>query len=96
MSIFPYTDKLITDFRGTYRIITQLKLGQMAEENEEAREYIYAKYCVGKDDTNLKAIESAYNASNTFRYMPLSMRRKILGDVHKKLLEKKRNLFKCL
>ena len=93
---FPYTDKLITDFRGTYRIITQLKLGQMAEENEEAREYIYAKYCVGKDDTNLKAIESAYNASNTFRYMPLSMRRKILGDVHKKLLEKKEEFIQML
>lgn len=91
---YPYMDKVITDFRGTYRIITQLKLGQLAEESPEAREYIYAKYCVGRDDTNLKAIEAAHNASKTFRYMPLSIRRKILGDMHKNLLENKEELLK--
>ena len=93
---FPYADKMITDYRMTYKIITQLKLGQLSEDSPEAQEYVYAKYCVGRDDTNIKAIEAAYKASEIFRYMPVSIRRNILGDIHKKLLEKKEDFLKIL
>ena len=93
---FPYADKMITDYRMAYKIITQLKLGQLSEDSPEAQEYVYAKYCVGRDDTNIKAIEAAYKASKIFRYMPVSIRRNILGDIHQKLLEKKEEFFKML
>ena len=93
---FPYTDKTLTDFKTTFRILTQLKIGKLQEESEEANKYIFAKYCVGKEDTNLKAIESAYKASLHFRYFPVSARRKILYDIHKYLVQKKEELIKLL
>ncbi len=86
---FPYTDQVIKDFKASYRIITSLKKGA---EVPNADEYIHAKYCVGDDETNKKAIEAAYKASQEFRYFPVSIRRKILGDIHKNLLEKKEEL----
>lgn len=91
---FPYTDKKISDFRTTFKTLTQVKMGKLLEDSEEARKYIFAKYCVGNEDTNKLAIEAAHKASNKFRYYPVSIRRKILGDIHKNLLEKKDELLK--
>jgi acyl-CoA reductase-like NAD-dependent aldehyde dehydrogenase len=93
---FPYADKYISDFRTTFRILTQLKMGKLSEDSQEANEYIFAKYCIGKEDTNLKAVESAYKASLRFRYFPVSARRKILYDIHKYLIQKKEELIKLL
>ena len=81
---FPYTDKAITDFKNTYRIIYQLKKGLIPDSYKE---YICAKYCVGDDSDNLKALESAYKASLTFKKFPISIRKKILVDVHDLLIE---------
>lgn len=89
---YPYADKRISDFQTTFRTMTQLKTGKLTEDSEEVNKFIFAKYCVGKEDTNLKAIESAYKASLRFRYFPVSARRKILYDIHKYLIQKKRNL----
>lgn len=93
---FPYSDKYISDFKTTFRILTQLKMGKLSEESPEVNEYIFAKYCVGKEDANLKAIDSAYKASQCFRYFPVSARRKILYDIHKYLVQKKEELIKLL
>ncbi|MCM8796234.1 MAG: aldehyde dehydrogenase family protein [Candidatus Omnitrophica bacterium] len=93
---FPYADKYISDFKTTFRILTQLKMGKIFEDSPEANEYIFAKYCVGKEDTNSKAIESAYKASKVFRYFPVAKRRKILYDIHKYLIQKKEELIKLL
>src|SRR3990167_2497501 len=93
---FPYADKTISDFKTTFRILTQLKMGKLSEDSEEVNKYIFAKYCVGKEDTNLKAIESAYKASLHFRYFSVSARRKILYDIHKYLVQKKEELIKLL
>lgn len=93
---FPYADKTISDFKTTFRILTQLKMGKLSEDSEDVKEYIFAKYCIGTEDTNLKAIESAYKASQKFRYFPVSTRRKILYDVHKYLIQKKEELIKLL
>lgn len=89
---FPYADKYISDFKTTFRITTQLKLGKLQEESPEVKDYIFAKYCIAKEDTNQKAIEAAYKAFQKFRYFPLEKRRKILGDIHKNLVEKKEKL----
>jgi len=86
---FPYTDQVIKDFKTPYKVISSLKKNISVPS---ANEYIYAKYCIDEDETNKKAIESAYNASQKFRYFPVSIRRKILGDIHKNLLEKKEEL----
>jgi len=93
---FPYAEKYITDFRTTFKILTQLKMGKLSEDSEQVNKYIFAKYCAGKDDTNLKAIESAYKASKRFRYFPVAARRKIIYDIHKYLLQKKDELIKLL
>ncbi|MDP1854321.1 MAG: aldehyde dehydrogenase [Candidatus Omnitrophota bacterium] len=93
---FPYIDKQITDFKTTFRILTGIKTGRIPEEAKEADEYIYAKYCIGKDDTNLKAMESAYRAFKEFRKFPLSVRKNILLDIHKSLLGYKEEFLKLL
>jgi acyl-CoA reductase-like NAD-dependent aldehyde dehydrogenase len=88
---FPYTDQVLKDFRATYKIINTLKKGIDVPDSDD---YIYAKYCVGDDEVNKKAIESAYKASQKFRYFPVSKRKKILNDMHRNLLEKKDDLLK--
>ncbi len=93
---FPYADKVISDFKTTFRILTQLKMGKISEDSPEVNEYIFAKYCVGREDTNLKAMEAAYKASKEFRYFSVAKRRKILYDIHKYLLQKKEELIKLL
>lgn len=85
----PYGDKVIVDFERTYKIIASLKRGK---EVDAVNDYIYAKYCIGDDNTNIQAIEAAYKASLEFRYFPVSIRRKILSDVHKNLLNRKKEL----
>ena len=86
---FPYIDKKICDFETTIKMQTNIKAGKISEDDEYVNKYIFAKYCIGKEDTNRKAIEAAYNAFKIFRKFSLSMRKKIFLDMHKILLEKK-------
>lgn len=90
---FPYADKVIIDSKITQKAILSIKKGVTAPDYEE---YIYAKYCIANEDTNRNAIEAAYKASKVYRYFPVSIRRKILGDIHNNLLEKKEELLKIL
>jgi len=78
---FPYTDKKISDFETTFRVLTRLKTGKLTEDSEEVNKYIFAKYCVNKEDTNLKAIEAAYKASGKYRYLPVAKRKKMFKDI---------------
>jgi acyl-CoA reductase-like NAD-dependent aldehyde dehydrogenase len=93
---FPYAEKKISDFETTFRVLTRIKMGKLSEDSEEARSHVFAKYCVGLEDTNLKAIEAAYRASKVFRYFSVSARKKILYDIHRNLIEKKNELIKLL
>lgn len=93
---FPYADKKISDFKTTFRILTQLKLGKLAEDSDEVNKYIFAKYCVGKENTNLRAMEAAYKAFNEFRNFPLSVRKKILFDMYELLLKNKEKFINLL
>lgn len=90
---FPYADKMITDFKTTLNIIRQLKNGKIPKNHKE---YILARYCVGTKDTNLKAMEAAYEASKEFRYFSLSKRVKILMDVYELLLLNKERLLELM
>lgn len=81
---FPYADQVILDFKKTYQMITKLKRGEIPEDVDK---YIYAKYCVGDNELNKKAIESAYRASKKFREFHISKRKKILYDISKYLAE---------
>lgn len=86
----PYADRVIADFKSTYRAIMAVKKGKAGPS--DIAKYIYAQYCVGNDSTNKEAVEAAYRASQKFRYFPVSVRRKILGDIHSNLIEKKEEL----
>ena len=77
---FPYADKAISDFKKTYKIISELKKGKPIED---ADKYIYAKYCVGNDDLNRKAIDAAHKASVIMKDFSLSKRTKIIYDIGK-------------
>jgi acyl-CoA reductase-like NAD-dependent aldehyde dehydrogenase len=86
---FPYADTIIADFPTTRKIVRELK------ENKnptEVKDYIYAKYCVGKEDTSRLATEAAYNAYKEFHNFPLSIRKKIFLDMYE-LLQKKKEEF---
>ncbi len=90
---FPYAEKLITDFRTTLHIIKQLKAGQFPENYKD---YIFARYCVGTEDTNLNAMKAAYEASKEFRYFSLSKRVRILTDIYDLLLANKESLIESM
>ena len=85
----PYSDKFITAFKDTYRVITKLKKGEIPDN---ADEYVYARYCIGDDSLNLKAIDAAHRAAKIFGNFPVSKRRKILHDIHDNL-EKNKDVF---
>ncbi len=86
---YPYTDKKITDFETTFRIITRLKTGKLLENSEDVDKYIYAKYCVNTENTNKEAIDAASRAFREFKNFPLSARKKIFLDMYKILIERK-------
>jgi len=86
---YPYTDKKITNFETTFRIITRLKTGKLIEGSEDVDKYIYAKYCVNAENTNQEAMGAASRAFKEFKSFPLSSRKKIFLDMYKILLERK-------
>ena len=88
---FPYSDKTITDFKTTYKIIHQLKKGNKLDNYKD---YIYAQYCVATDNVNKMAIEAAYRASQTYKKFSIDRRRKIMGDIHDLLVENRSELIK--
>ncbi|MCL2799916.1 MAG: aldehyde dehydrogenase family protein [Endomicrobia bacterium] len=89
----PYSDKFITAFKDTYRVITKLKKGEIPDN---ADEYVYARYCIGDDDLNLKAIDAAHRAAQVFGNFPVSKRRKILHDIHNNLEKHKDKIIEIL
>ncbi len=92
----PYADKKISDFENTFRAMTRLKTGKLTEESEEVKSCVFAKYCVGVEDTNLKAMEAAHKAYQEFKLFPLTARKKIFLDMHALLLKKKEEFIKLL
>ncbi len=90
---FPYTDKVITDFRGTIKAIGELKRGATSEKTAE---YVYARYCVNAKDTNSRAIQAAYKAYEQFRVFPLSVRKRIVLDIHESMLRHREDLLEIL
>ena len=93
---FSYTDRKISDFKTTFRILTQLKMGKISEDSEEVKKYIFSKYCIGREDSNRLAIAAAHKAFEEFRNFPLSLRKKIFFDIHKLLLQKKEEFINLL
>ncbi len=93
---YPYSHKYISDFRNVFKLLTKLKIGKISESEKIVEEYIFAKYCVGREDTNSLAIDSAYKAFKNFRYFPLAKRKKILLDMYALLLEKKKEFINLL
>lgn len=93
---YPYVDKKVSDFKTTFKILTRLKLGKITEESEEVKKYIFAKYCVGNEEINKIAIQSAHKAFKIFRNYSLSLRRKILLDMYNLLISEKEEFIRLL
>ena len=85
--------KLLTDQETVTQVMKQVKRGQVPPNYKD---YIYARYCFGKKDTNRAAIEAAYAASQEFRYFSLSKRLRIAADIHKLLLVNKEELIELM
>ncbi len=90
---YPYIDKVLTDFESTKRVIDKLKEGIIPRNVEK---YVYARYCINKEDTNFIAMESAQRAFKEFRRFPLSVRKNILLDIHESLVCHKEEFLKIL
>lgn len=90
---YPYTDKLLTDRKTTMRMLQQLKLYQTPAEYEK---YVFAQYCIGREDTNQIATKAAYEASQEFRYWPLKKRKKIMEGIHSLLMEQRDKLIELM
>jgi len=90
---FPYAEKLITDYKTVAGILRQLKKG---ENPAGHKEYIFARYCVGGTETNLRAMEAAHRASEEFRYFPVGKRLQILTDIYELLLTHREKLIELM
>lgn len=90
---YPYADKAIADPRGTRRIIRELRAGHQPPSWEDS---IYARYCIGRDDTNQQALAAAHRASQQFKQFPLSARRKIYDEMHRLLLAHREDFLRLL
>lgn len=90
---FPYTEKCIENFKNAYKAILRIKKDPGSRLESE---YIFARYCLGDEKSNLLAIEAARRAYLEYRNFPLDIRRKILGDIHDLLIEKKEEIVKLL
>ncbi|MGH7233248.1 MAG: aldehyde dehydrogenase family protein, partial [Nitrospiraceae bacterium] len=86
-------DTLLADHDIAMQALKQIKRGHVPSNYKEC---LYARYCVGKKDTNQAAIKAAYEASQEFRYFPLSKRFKIAADIHKLLLANKERLIELM
>ncbi|MFA4889192.1 MAG: aldehyde dehydrogenase family protein [Candidatus Omnitrophota bacterium] len=93
---FPYADKYISNFKNTFRVLTEIKTGKLQEDSDEAKEYVFAKYCLVDDDTNRLAIDSAYRAFQEFRKVSLATRKKLLLDCYDLLIQKKEEFIKLM
>ncbi len=90
---YPYADKVITEFEKTREIIQELKNDSHPVGRDK---YVFARYCINRDDTNLVAMEAAHKAFKEFKKFPLSVRKNILHDIHKGLVENKEEFLKIL
>ena len=90
---FPYVDKVLTNFQTTREVIHKLKSGEKPRRYEE---YVYARYCINRPDTNLRAIEAAHKASQIFRYFSLAARRRIYDDMYDLLIKNKKEIINLL
>lgn len=90
---FPYADRTVTDLHETLRILRELRAGRIPSRLDE---FVFARYCVGKEDTNQEAISAAYEAYKRFRHFPPSRRLKIMNEVHRLLLVHKEELINLM
>lgn len=90
---YPYVDKVITASSETRRIIRELRADRQPSGWQD---YVYARYCIGVEDTNKRAIEAAYEASQAFRAFSLSRRKKIMAELRRLLLVHKQELIKLM
>ena len=90
---FPYADQYISNFKETYQTIYKLKKNEIPKDVDK---YIYAKYCIGDNELNKKAIDAAYRASKIYRNFNVLKRKKILYSISENLKKYKDTVIKML
>lgn len=90
---YPYSDRFIKNPHETLSVLSGLNRGNIPDNSDQ---FIYAKYCIGTDQTNNLAIEAAYKASREFLFFPLTRRNKICSDIFLNLRTHKEKLIDLL
>lgn len=90
---YPYADKVVSDTVRTRRVVRELREGGQPKTWQD---YVYARYCIGKEDTNQQALQAAHAASKAFRHFSLSRRKKIMAELRNRLLVHKQELIQLM
>ena len=90
---FPYIDKLLVEFKKTREIIKDTKKGNTPQN---AKEYIYGKYCLNQYEDFTTTIQAAHKAFEKFKKTLLHARKKIFYDMYELLTKKKEDFIKIL
>jgi acyl-CoA reductase-like NAD-dependent aldehyde dehydrogenase len=90
---FPYTEQLIVDRDKTRQCVRMLRSGK---RNSNWEKYVFARYCIGEEETNSLALQAAHKAGLEFRRFPFYRRRRIYDDLHKLLLENREPFIELL
>lgn len=88
-----YADKFIVDPPRMINVMRKMRSGQIPPD---FKDYVFAKYCVGRNDTNATAMQAAHDASQEFRHFSLSKRLKIMTDIYDLLVANKERLIELM
>ncbi|MEA3488939.1 MAG: aldehyde dehydrogenase family protein [Candidatus Omnitrophota bacterium] len=90
---FPNIDKIIIDPKKARRAIYSKKESSYKDKKHD---HIYGKYCLSKDEDNIKAIDAAQEAFTKFKKISLLSKRKMFHDMYELLIKKKEEFIKIL
>jgi len=79
---FISAEKRLADPQNVMKVVRQLNRGHIPSNYKD---YVFARYCVGQKETNLLAMQAAYEASKEFRFFPLWKRMRIMTDIYELL-----------
>lgn len=89
----PYVEKLLTEPIHTNFVLKSLRQGEIVED---VSSYVYGRYCIADEKHFNAAIQSAYNASLTYKNFDVDRRTQIIVNIHNNLQKYKDNYINLL
>ncbi len=90
---FPYIDKALTDQKRVREIYSQMKRGEYSSDSEL---FFYAQYAIADSNLNIRAVQSAQKAFQSFKRFSIERRRKILDDIRDGLISEKESIINLM